>query len=263
MKKAIQLLLTTAMTLAASHAARAQAELYKATILKGGGVQIDFHMEETNRYATSFLDHPACVTRSAEVEGLDGKVVELLKANIGPDWNPVLLMRTADGRVFLLNVRETIDYGDYTCGQAHAIKGARALKKARQQGQAWTTPAAVLADGRTAFVVGSGASSGYYVIDGHDLVIHLTADYGISITDGQGEPIASGTWHQSWAGGGMETLSCSLDKGETEIEMYPDEEAAGGEEHPSFRIQPIPGQPATLLPFGEKLRGTLKHQSPY
>lgn len=66
----------------------AQAELYKATILKNGGVQIDFNMEETNRYATSFLDHLVCVTRSAEVAGMEGKVVELLKTNIGPDKIP-------------------------------------------------------------------------------------------------------------------------------------------------------------------------------
>lgn len=263
MKKTIRFLLTAAMLFAVSHSAWAKPELYKATILKSGGVQIDFNMEETNRYATSFLDHPACVTRSAEVVGLDGRVVELLKTNIGPDWNPVLLMRTADGRVFLLNVRETIDYGDYTCGQAHAIEGARSLTTMKQHGQHWTTPAVVLKDGRTAFIMGSGASSGYYVIDGHDLIIHITADYGIEITDSQGESIASGTWHQSWAGSGMETLSCVLDKGGTEVEMYLDEQPAGDEEHPSFKIHAIPGQPATLLPFGEKLRSTLKYQRPY
>lgn len=255
--------LTTLTLVSISLTTRAQDELYKATILQSGGVQIDFNMAETNRYATSFLDHPACVTRSAEVAGLNDTVVELLKTNIGPDWNPVLLMRTQGGNVFLLNIRETIDYGDYTCGAAHDIKGARGLKAIKQQGQFWTTPAAVLNDGQTAFIVGSGTRSGYYLIDGHDLIIHLTADYGINITDSQGNNIVSGTWHTSWAGQGMETLSCRFDKGETEIEMYLDEEPTDGEEHPAFKIHSINGRPDTLLPCDVKLRTTLKHRQPY
>lgn len=247
----------------AAPAAEEQGALYKATITGNGGVQIDFNMEETNRYATSFLDHPACVTRSAEVEGLEGKVVELLKTNMGPDWNPVLLMRTEEGNVFLLNVRETIDDGNYACGRAWDIKGAKALKAMKQQGQPWTTPAAVLENGETAFIMGSGSRSGYYVIDGRDLIIHITADYGIVISNGEGEPIASGTWHQSWAGSGMEVLSCALDKGQTEIEMYDEEPTEDGEQRASFKIEPIQGQPATLLAFDEKLHGTLKEQCPY
>lgn len=263
MKKATILILMTAMFLVVANTARAQKQLYTATILKNGGVKIDFDLAEANRYSESFLEHPARITKSAEVVGLKGRIVELLKASIGPDWNPVLVMRTADGRVFLLNVRETIDTGDYTCGLLHDIKGAVSLKAMKQKGQLWTTPAAILKGGKTAFIVGSGSDSGYYVIDGHNLVIHITSDYGINITDKKGNPIVSGTWYQSWAGSGMENLLCALDKGETEIEMYLDEQLADGEEHPSFKIHAIAGQPATLLPFGEKLRSTLKYRRPY
>lgn len=256
MKKAIVFILMTVMFLVVAQAAMAQKQLYTATILKDGGVKVDFDLEEANRHSESFLEHPARITKSAEVVGLKGKIVELLKASIGPDWNPVLLMRSADGRVFLLNVRETIDTGDYTCGLVHDIKNAKALKVTKQKGQFWNTPAAILRDGKTATIVGSGADSGYYVIDGHNLVIHITSDYGINITDKQGKPIVYGTWYQSAAGSGMITMSCAFDKGNSEVEMYQDEYPENGEEHPSFKIYSITGQPAGLLPFDEKLRST-------
>lgn len=263
MKKATIFILMTAMFLVVANTARAQKQLYTATILKNGGVRVDFDLEEANRYSESFLEHPARITKSAEVAGLKGRIVELLKTNIGPDWNPVLVMRTADGNVFLLNVRETIDTGDYTCGLSHGIKGAVSLKTMRQKGQLWTTPVAMLKGGKTAFIVGSGSDSGYYVIDGHNLVIHITSDYGINITDKEGNPIVEGTWYQSAAGSGMITLSCAFDKGNTEVEMYPDEYPENGEEHPSFKIYPITGQPAGLLPFEKKMKSTRKANAPY
>lgn len=263
MKKATIFILMTAMFLVVAQATRAQKQLYTATILKNGGVKVDFDLAEANRYSESFLEHPARITKSAEVVGLKGRIVELLKANIGPDWNPVLLMRSADGRVFLLNVRETIDTGDYTCGLVHDIKGAISLKAMKQKGQLWTTPAAILKGGKTAFIVGSGSDSGYYVIDGHNLVIHITSDYGINITDKEGNPIVSGTWYQSAAGSGMITMSCAFDKGNTEVEMYPDEYPENGEEHPSFKIYSITGQPAALLPFDKKLKSALNAKAPY
>lgn len=73
------------LLLGASHTARAQKQLYTATI-QSDGVKIDFDLEECGRYADAFLNHPARITRSAMVEGLSGRVVELLKTNIGPDW---------------------------------------------------------------------------------------------------------------------------------------------------------------------------------
>lgn len=262
--KHITLFLLLIMTsLIVAQNANAQKQLYTATIQNTGSVVIDFDTGEANRYSTSFLDHPARITKSAEVVGLKGRVVQLLKANIGADWNPVLVMRTADGKVFLLNIRETIDTGDYTCGLAYGVRGAIGLKAMKQKGQFWTTPAAVLKGGKTDFIVGSGAEAGYYVIASYDLVIHITSDYGINITDKEGEPIVSGTWYQSWAGSGMMVMSCAFDKGETEVDMYLDENSEGGEVRPSFKIHPIAGQPANLLPFDKKLDSILKYMEPY
>lgn len=249
--------------LTVSKTIKAQDALYTASIQESGAVVIDFDLEEANKYSTSFLDHPARITKSAEAVGLKGNVVELLKTNIGPDWNPTLLMRTVDGNVFLLNIREIIDIGDYTCGLLNDIKDAVALKAIKQDGQFWKTPAAILKNGKTAFILGTGAYSGYYVIDGHDLVVHITSDYGINITDKQGEPIVCGTWYQSWGGSGMIVMSCSFDGENTEIDMYLDEDPANAEMHPSFKIHSIPRLPGNLLPFDEKLPSTLKYQEPY
>lgn len=263
MKKATIFILMTAMFLVVANTARAQKQLYTATILRNGGVKVDFDLAEANRYSTSFLEHPARITKSAEVEGLKDKVVELLKTNIGPDWNPVLLMRTANGNVFLLNIRETIDVGDYTCGQVQSIKNAKGLKVIKQQGQYWTTPAAILKEGKTAAILGSDSLSGYYVIDDYDVVINITSDYGINITNKKGEPIANGSWYQSWEGNGMVVMSCCFDKGKTEIEMYLDDNSQSDEEHPSFKIYSITGQTADLLPFDKKLHSRRLYKEPY
>lgn len=254
--KPIDFLFMLVLLLGASHTARAQKQLYTATI-QSDGVKIDFDLEECGRYADSFLNHPARITRSAMVEGLGGRVVELLKTNIGPDWNPVLVMRTADGKVFLLNVREIMDTGDYVCGQVHGITNAKALKVVRSKGQLGTTPAAVLADGKTCPLQGSQTDSGFYAIDGYDLVVHITSDYGINLLNKEGEPLASGTWHQSWAGSGMVVMSCTFGQGNTEVEMYSDPNPTSEGLHPSFVIHKIDGLAPSSLPFGTKLRSTL------
>lgn len=256
MKKPRTLALATLALFATAPMAKAQQDLYTAKITPEGKVELTFDTAQCHTMAQAMLDRPSRAPRGAAiVQGTEGRVSELLRTSFGPDWNPALAMRTAEGRVYLLNIQEAISDGDMTCGLLHGIKGAKALRQRKPAAPGRPPlPEAQLAGGQWASFVGSDAESGYYAIDNHDIVLHITRDYGFAILRQKGEafePIVKGTWYQSWAGSGMIVMTCSTTPGSgaMQIEMYGDDI-----EHPSFAMPDAPDSLA--LPEG-KLRATL------
>lgn len=266
MKKPRILALAAAALFAVAPMAKAQHDLYTARITSEGMVELTFDTAQCRAMAQAMLgDRPGRAPRGAAiVRGIEGKAVQLLRANFGPDWNPVLAVRTVKGHVYLLNIQEAISDGDMTCGRLHGIEGAKNLRLKKPAGLVGPPRAeALVAGGRWATFVGSDAESGYYAIDNHDIIVHITRDYGYAILRRKGEafePIVKGTWYQSWAGSGMIVMTCSTapdHSGAMQIEMY------GGDdnpEHPSFSM---PDAPDSLsLPEG-KLRATLLLSPPH
>lgn len=232
---------------------KAENSLYSAVIQSDGTVKLVFNKEQCAFTASAFLDKEPQNPDSAVVCGVKGRVVQLLETRLGMDWNPILVMLTANGEGYLLNISEVIAYGDMNCGAVHGLKNVKALDIEKTGSMPNPQlPVAVLDNGDRVTFVGSDTYSGFYAIDGYDAVVHITRDFGIEIEDKEGNILAEGTWYESFAGSGMVVLTCELSDGSNmEVEMYGDFDP-----NPSFVFYPDKDVISLPFPSEEKLKST-------
>ncbi len=197
-------LLVLMLPFAAVHAAldKSQASsLYTATILGDGSVRIDFNTGKCKQVAETLFGTATQNPSSATVKGIQGKAVELLQTNLGPDFNPMLIIRTqvaSSYKVFLLSIADILLDGDMTAGEVTTtapVKNATNSLREKTMREVGTV-AEVLTNKGWVQMKGSQSFAGYYKTG--SLQVTITRDYGIRMDDTEKGYHKSGTFNSNY-----------------------------------------------------------------
>lgn len=238
--------------------------------IKDGAVYIDFNMERCEQYAREKLDAPCNILKETyKVEGLKGRCVETLKCVIGKGGkdfdgigDPCLVMRTDNGRVYLLSIREAVEEGDVTCGEFMNLKDKKVESLAlSQDGKLGETPEAVLQGGKK-HRLGLSTWWGYYVVDGTSFVIHLSRDWCLTLEqrENPGACSLAGCYGSNVAGHGQILFFTNL-----EISIEADVDFKSGEEPAvlSMTLDYNNEQLSLPVPSGEALKVERLYNNPW